>query len=70
MCTSATSANHLLDMSRVYFFVLIPYWHLIPLLLSVKMIAWLYPSIDVMDDEYKSICTLPKGCQAGSIDPG
>jgi hypothetical protein len=34
------------------------------------MIAWFYPSIDVMDDEYKSMYTLPKSFEAGSMDPG
>jgi hypothetical protein len=67
MRTSAISANHLLAMSSVSSFVFIPYCHLIPLLLSVNMIAWLYPSIDVMEDEYKSMCTRPKSCEGSRV---
>jgi hypothetical protein len=69
MRMSEISANHLLGVSRVSSFLFIPYCHLIPLLLSVKIIEWLNPSINVMDDEYKFMYTRPKGCEVGSIDP-
>ncbi len=31
---------------------------------------YLYPSLEVTEDGYISICTLARGCWAGSISPG